>query len=174
MSPAPRPAGRLSMALRIGFIGISSEYTFGDEVFRGYEYAMTQAGLEVLPEYIVPDVFKERDGIVRVLELTPRPTAIFAACDEVAMDVIRIAERKGIWVPRMLSVIGMDDVYVSSIVSPPLTTVRIDRSRMGRTAVQLLFERIRGKGHMEDKGTMLEVIPNYLVIRESCCPPERH
>lgn len=73
-----------------------------------------------------------------------RPTAIFAASDEMAMGAMRAAAGLGLAVPGDLSVVGFDDIDVAAHHAPALTTVRQPRFAMGRAAVACLTARIAG------------------------------
>ena len=67
--------------------------------------------------------------------LTP-PTAVFAACDEVAAGVVEAARARGLRVPEDLSVVGFDDTQLARYGSPPLTTVRQPLRDMGAVALR--------------------------------------
>ena len=73
------------------------------------------------------------------------PTAVFARSDNMALGVLRAAERLEIEVPGQLSVVGFDDVQAASLETPSLTTVLQSLGDMGRAAVGLLYRRIDGK-----------------------------
>jgi LacI family transcriptional regulator len=76
-------------------------------------------------------------GIVaanRLLDLTPRPTAIFASNDEMAAGVVHAARQRGLSVPEDLSLIGFDDTSIAAHMWPPLTTVRRPIITMARSA----------------------------------------
>lgn len=93
-----------------------------------------------------------------------RPTAIFAVNDNVALDVLRSAQRLGLRVPEDLALVGFDDLNYAAHLSPPLTTVAQPRMDLGLRAGNLLINRIEGQGgpprHIE--------LPTSLVVRESC------
>ena len=73
-----------------------------------------------------------------------RPTAVFAGSDMLAISCIRAASECGISIPDDISIIGFDDIPISSMTTPPLTTVRVDKSRLGFYAVNRLAELING------------------------------
>ena len=97
------------------------------------------------------------------------PTAIFCANDEMAAGVLRAAREAELRVPRDLSVIGFDDIAMSSYTDPPLTTIGVVKEHLGRRAMNLLIERIQGskaKPHSE-------LAPVSLVVRSSTAAPPK-
>lgn len=92
-----------------------------------------------------------------------KPTAIFAANDLMACGAIRALTEMGYRIPEDVSVVGFDDISLSSLFNPPLTTIRQPRLEMGRTAVKLLLERIGDPG-LETRRVML---PLELVERQT-------
>ena len=77
------------------------------------------------------------------MELQDKPTAIFACNDLMAYGVMHAAMEKGLKVPNDLSVIGFDDIYLSTFINPPLTTIKQPRIEMGEEAVLSLINRIK-------------------------------
>lgn len=134
----------------------------------GYRDALGQAGIEYDPELVVPGEFVFESGIrggKRLLDLPSPPTAIFAANDDTAAGVIRVAGERGLSVPRDLSVCGFDDTPIARHIYPALTTVRQPTAEMGRIATLELLQHIRGA----EPGRMVEVT-HALVLRESTGP----
>jgi LacI family transcriptional regulator len=132
---------------------------------QGYREALQQAGIAVRQDYIVQGEFTFESGIEgarRLLDLPRRPSAIFAANDDMAAGVLRVAAERGFAVPFDLSVCGFDDTPLSRHVSPPLTTVRQPTRDMGRIAALELFREIRQRG----AGTMI-AMPYELCLRAS-------
>ena len=104
-------------------------------------------------------------GANRLLDLPDPPTAIFAANDDTAAGVIRVAGERGLSVPRELSVCGFDDTPIARHIFPALTTVRQPTTDMGELATRQLLEHIRAPG----AGRMLQV-RHTLLLRESTGP----
>jgi len=69
-------------------------------------------------------------------------TAFFCSTDLIAINVMQALEASGHSVPENFSIIGVDDIAIARHSRPPLTTMRIDRSELGRAGIQLLLERI--------------------------------
>ena len=103
----------------------------------------------------------------RLLALPNPPTAIFAANDDMAAGVVRVADRLGIKVPDELSVAGCDDVALAQLINPALTTINQPLASMAGAAVNSLIESIRSKE--EASGT--EILPADIRVRDSTAPP---
>jgi len=130
----------------------------------GYEAAMQIAsigerGADVSSAHRVPS---GRD--VR----SPRPTAIFAANDSMAVGVLSALADRGVAVPAEMSVVGFDDIPIARYVAPPLTTIRVDIAELGRRAFALLSESL-GEGR---RARRQECISTTLVVRKSCAAPQ--
>jgi LacI family transcriptional regulator len=94
-----------------------------------------------------------------LLRLNPQITAVFGVNDEVALAVIDVARNLGRRVPDDLSVVGFDNIDLADCVSPPLTTMHVDKIGMGRLAVQLLVNRIE---HPETSPVTAAVRPQLI------------
>ena len=106
----------------------------------------------------------------QLLSLDPRPTAIFAANDDMAVGAMRTADRLGIAVPAELSVAGFDDITLARQVFPSLTTIRQPLAEMAERAAALLIRGESGDESSQDT----EVVAATLQIRGSTGPaPEK-
>ena len=90
-----------------------------------------------------------RDGLAALLADAPDIDAVFCSSDMLALGVLTEARVRGIAVPGRLAVVGFGDIDFAQTVSPSLTTVRIDGTRMGQTAAQLIADRAEGKAVFE-------------------------
>ncbi|HUX52562.1 MAG TPA: LacI family DNA-binding transcriptional regulator [Spirochaetia bacterium] len=108
------------------------------------------------------------EAALQLLRQEPRPTAIIAINDYLAMSVMRAAADLGISVPGELSVCGFDDIPFSQFMVPRLTTVRRETELGGRRAFQLLLDRMNGY----IGPARVEWIGASLQIRESTGPLE--
>jgi LacI family transcriptional regulator len=100
----------------------------------------------------------------QLLSLKERPTAIFAASDDMALEVIEIAKQMNIKVPQDLSVIGFDDSPLAINAPVPLTTVRQPLSEIGAKAVEILHQQLS-----QNKTVPIKLLlPTQLIERESC------
>ena len=151
---------------RIGFIkGHKGHKAVGNR-FLGYVDGLGECGLEVADELVAEGDNSIGSGEIAAQELLgqPRPpTAIFAANDDMAAGVIRVADRLGVRVPDQLSVVGCDDIALAQQVYPALTTIHQPLSAMAETAVSMLVDLRRGTTRPDQSA----IVPGTLRIRES-------
>lgn len=155
---------------KIAFIGGSKMFEDSPEgmdprekTFREY---MTSKHL-FREDYCLVDRFYTESGYCLARQLVEQrdlPTAIFVACDMMAIGVIRALKEGGIKVPDDISLISCDDLPVAKFIDPPLSTQKIYAEFMGETAVDLLIDRINNDLPICRK----VIIPTKLIIRESC------
>jgi len=134
----------------------------------GYRQGLEKAGLKFDPELVVPGEFSFESGVLaaeRLFGLRKRPTAVFAANDDMAAGVIRVALARNLRVPEDVSVCGFDDTPMSRQIFPPLTTVHQPSREMGRLATLELLASIQTPG----SGRVLH-IPYALQLRRSTGP----
>src|SRR5829696_10543559 len=105
----------------------------------------------------------------KLLDLSPRPTAIFASNDEMAAGVVHIARERGIAVPDELSIIGFDDTPIAAHIWPPLTTVRWPIVSMARAAALKLLAGAAAPKAKADRPERT-LFPSRLVKRASVAP----
>jgi LacI family transcriptional regulator len=161
---------------RIGMIKGHPTHIASFERMRGFRAALEAHGLDPDAAPAEQGYFTFRSGIVaaeRLLAREDRPTAIFAANDDMAAAAIGVAHRHGLVVPDDLSIVGFDDTAPATTVWPELTTVRQPISAMAEAAVELLLARLRavrsgGRTHAAER-----VLAHSLVLRESTASPRR-
>lgn len=131
---------------RIGFIGPIYSAQSIYERWCGFQQAMDLHGLNITPGYHITgsrnefklfDTTEALEPLVNALD--GRPTAWFCAGDRIALALMNILARAGVNVPGDVSVVGFDDIPLSQLIFPPLTTMRVDRKLMGRLAVKNLL-----------------------------------
>jgi DNA-binding LacI/PurR family transcriptional regulator len=134
----------------------------------GWRLAMSESGLR--PAEPVRGDWSSESGYTageRICEMRGA-TAVFAANDQMAIGVLRALHECGRRVPDDISVVGFDDVPEAAYLIPPLTTIQQDFDAVGRRAIEVVTQAI--------KGTELQpsplVIPK-LVVRKSTAPPTR-
>jgi len=109
------------------------------------------------------------DGVAaahRLLDVSPRPSAILGVNDLMAICALQAAAERGIAVPQQLSVAGFDDIALAAHVTPPLTTVRAGGDELGRRAVEMLLDRLN---HPDAPAQQVNA-PVELVVRRSTGP----
>jgi len=160
---------------RIGYIGgsLENQLDFAAPLDRltGYRSALATAGLRLNPVWEVASDFTVRGGLAAtrlLLEASPRPTAIFAASDEMAIGAVHAVREAGLRVPDDVSVVGIDDHEMAEFFE--LTTVAQPVHEQGRLAARLLLQAIeRGIGDEPPSIT----VPTRLVVRRTTAPPGR-
>jgi DNA-binding LacI/PurR family transcriptional regulator len=153
---------------RIAFIGEDPHNPFGftSSTARehGYYDALAAAGIDPVAafvQYAPHDREVARKVTGKLLERRGRPTAVFASSDVQALGVLEAARDAGLDVPRDLSVVGFDDVEVSTYVG--ITTVRQPLFESGRLGAELLLDQLEG-GHPDARE---HVLPLELMVRST-------
>lgn len=104
-----------------------------------------------------------------ILAMQDPPTAVFCASDMVALGLISGLRAAGIAVPDDISIVGFDDIELTSYSEPALTTIRQDRTALGERAAHHLLQAL---GHDGKQATaQVEIVDVSLVCRASCAPP---
>ncbi|MCL4251661.1 MAG: LacI family transcriptional regulator [Anaerolineae bacterium] len=155
---------------RIGVITGLLELSSARERLNGYRAALQDHDIPVDDSLIIQGDYLQARGYAAaqaLLRLERRPTAIFASNDLSALGAMDAIREAGLSIPDDISLVGFDDIPQAAITHPKLTTVRQPLVQMGRTAVQLLLERLEHPdsppGHI--------TLTTELVIRASSKPP---
>lgn len=141
------------------------------ERLRGYRTALREAGMT--PERVLEREghFTEDGGYAAALELlasTPRPTAVFAANDSMAIGALSALRESGVRVPDEMAVAGFDDIPLARYMDPPLSSVRVPIAELGARAVETLLNNIT---HKRSHTRTRERVSTELVIRQSTGAP---
>jgi LacI family transcriptional regulator len=158
---------------RIGFISGPPSFRSSHERRGGFEEELKDRKLSIPADNIMQGAYTFDTGLscgAELLKRSPRPTAIFAANDEMAAGVLHAIRRAGLTCPDDVSVIGFDDFQIASSVWPPLTTVRTPTREIGRMAAEKLMGLASegDEGHEAPPGTS-----PALVVRDSTDPAPR-
>lgn len=108
-------------------------------------------------------------GTEQLLRMVPRPTAIIAGGNQLLAGCIRALIRNGIAIPNDMSLVTCDEVDLSELFSPPISSIGRDTDGLGRSAALLLLERLTGS---TEANTVL--MPTTYKPRPSCSPVPRH
>ena len=157
---------------RIGFLAGRPDLESARRREAGYRAALESAGIPFDPDLIQVGGFTEetaRQPAAVLLGLADRPTAIFAANDLSAIQVLRTAGELGLEVPSDLSVVGFDNIPESALTEPPLTTVDQSIQALGREAVRILVRLINDPAN--SGAPTHTTLPTELIVRRSCAPP---
>ncbi|MEU4568228.1 LacI family DNA-binding transcriptional regulator [Micromonospora sp. NPDC023956] len=141
---------------------------------RGHHEALRAAGVQPDPRLDVEGPFTIDGGNQATVELLRRgdpPTAIFAACDEMAMGAIAALREAGLRVPQDVSVIGIDDHDLSVVLG--LSTVAQPAAEQGRLAARIVLDPLVGATGTGRSATPV-ILPTRLVVRDSTAPPRAH
>lgn len=146
-----------------------SSITPSAERITGYRRALGEAGLSVDESLIIRGDYHAQSGMEitnSLLKMEPRPTAIFALNDLMALGALRAAAEAGFSVPRDLAVVGYDDLELARFTNPPLTTIAQPKKEIGTQAVGLLASRIAQRSRPPSR----LVLPPELIVRRSTQP----
>ncbi len=153
---------------RIGFIVESDDVSTARDRRRGYEAALTAAGIAFDPALVAqaaPDPSGGSAGMTGLLELEDRPTAVFTVNNLVALGAIEAVRAAGLEVPDDVALVCFDDIEYASRLYPFLTAMEQPAQTFGTLGTQLLLERIEGRGP-ERRHEI--VLPGEFIIRKSC------
>ncbi|HEX5839362.1 MAG TPA: LacI family DNA-binding transcriptional regulator [Anaerolineales bacterium] len=151
---------------RIACIAGPSSITPSSERIIGYRKALEEAGISYDENLILRGDYHAQSGMDIthiILGMDPRPTAIFALNDLMALGALRAAAEAGCSIPGDLSVVGYDDLEISRFTNPPLTTIAQPKKEVGTRAVNLLVERMSTKS----QPPVRLVLPPELIVRRS-------
>ena len=143
----------------------------GHDRFEGFKKYCVANKVGLKDEFIFKGDYSRRsarEGIEKFLSLDQKPTAIFAASDEMALEVMAVIMEKGLKVPDDISIIGFDDNPACLYGPVSLTTIRQPLFQMAEASVKILNGMIDGS----IKELKQELLMPELVLRESCAPPK--
>jgi LacI family transcriptional regulator len=103
------------------------------------------------------------EATVRLMNRAPEITAIFACNDNVAIGVMNAVQKMGLSVPEDVSVVGFDDIDLAQEVTPPLTTVHVDKVLLGVMAVRMLKDRTESP----ERPALTTTLSTQLIVRDS-------
>jgi len=138
-----------------------------------YQETMARLGLTVPEGYIQNGEFSFVGGgkaMQRLLALSERPDAVFAANDMMAMGAMQAVGEHGLSVPEDVAIIGFDGLEAGEYMTPPLTTVFQPIEDIGREAVRLVLWRLENP----DAPVREELVRTELIVRGSCGASAEH
>lgn len=138
--------------------------------YQGYKRALEEAGIPVSEDYVRTGNYRYESGVDAVkyfLELPERPTAVFAATDEMAIGAIHSIQDAGLKVPEHISVISVDNSRMASMVRPQLTTVAQPMYDIGAVSMRLLTKLM--KKETVDQAKV--ILPHEVITRNSVGGP---
>ncbi len=139
----------------------------------GYILAMKENRLNINEDYIVEGDFLMPSGYVagmKLFNMDNKPTAIFAFNDLMAIGALKAANECGLSVPQDVSVVGYDDIEISSYSIPPLTTVNQNKDKVAKSIFNTLLKMMNNKIASNSK---VEIIPKLIVRKTTAVCPDR-
>lgn len=152
---------------KIAIINGTLELELYRDRFRGYQSALAEVGLPLDDKLIFHDTKGWEDGYQAILEMLDQgemPEAVFATSDPKALGVIKALKERGLKVPEDVAVIGYDNLDVSELMDPPLTTMAQPFYEAGTKAAERLMELIDKKSQV---APAVEKLVPQLLIRQS-------
>ena len=151
---------------QLAFIGSASSSSpeFYDR-YKGHCNALKNANIKPSKRNQIDSDFTEESGYHAALKLLDKNIeidGIVAACDLIAIGVIKALKERNIAIPQDISVVGYDDISIARFTTPPLTTVQQDTNLAGELLVETLVDRIKGN-QVENK-----VMAPTVIVRNSC------
>ncbi len=157
---------------RVGFIGGMEGPQTSKIRAKAFQLALKRAGLTFEPKFVRRGDYRVKGGelaAVSLMQSPSPPTAVITANDLTAFGVIRGLHTLGLSAPHDLSIVGVDDVLLTEVIQPPLTTIRIPRKRLAKACIDALNYT---KEDVERVGKQFSV-PTELIVRESTARPHK-
>jgi LacI family transcriptional regulator len=156
---------------RIGYLKISDDYFVAERRYEGYLAGLEEGGIEADPRLVcsvrLDDIQRRaHEAGAYFLGLPERPTAIVAVDDMFAIGVMNYLKLHEVAIPEDMAVVGFDDISLSAIVTPSLTTVAQPIMQLSREALGLLVSKIEDPS-ISNRKILLET---RLVVRRSTDP----
>ncbi|MEN2768652.1 LacI family DNA-binding transcriptional regulator [Ornithinibacillus xuwenensis] len=151
---------------RIGFIGGSRDLFVTRDREDGYEAALQEAGIEECDSYKIHTEFLKAGGseaVEHLLSLQTPPTGLVVSDDLISLGMLSMLEKYGVRVPQDVSMVSFNNVYLSEITRPALTTVDINIYELGAQSAKALIEKAINK--LEPAKRI--IIPHRIVYRDS-------
>ncbi|WP_160719437.1 LacI family DNA-binding transcriptional regulator [Bacillus sp. USDA818B3_A] len=152
---------------QIAFIGGNPDLMVTVDRLNGYKQALSAANIPHQEEYIKHEEFLREGGQVAVKELMAlpqRPTALLVVDDFMALGVLNTLDELGIKVPEELSVVSFNNILLSEMSKPPLTSMDINILKLGFEASRSLIEKVENSA----EPTKRIIIAHQMVERSSC------
>ncbi len=152
---------------RIAALSGSRTVSTATDRVTGYRRALEDAGVPVDERLIFHRSFTQQAGYemtTAVVEVSPRPTALFAVNNFIAIGAIRALRAAGLRVPEDMALVAFDDLPLTLIIEPFLTVASQPAYEMGQRATELLLSRLAGGG---EENPVEIVLPTVLTVRSS-------
>jgi len=127
---------------KVAYIGGSAGLTISDHRVSAFKMALAESGLKFRQEFVRVGNYRitgGEKGMEEILQLEEQPTAVLCANDLTAIGALRVLRRHGLSVPADYSLVGFDDIDLSDIIFPPLTTIRLPRTELAARFYEALI-----------------------------------
>ncbi|MBO8163562.1 MAG: LacI family DNA-binding transcriptional regulator [Brevibacillus sp.] len=151
---------------RIGFVSGPKDMVVSEDRLEGYRRAMREAGLACREDWVINADFLQESGfhaISLVMNLPERPTAFVITDDIIAFGMIRGLYDVGLRVPDDISIVSFNNINLSELSNPPISTIDIGIYHLGYLTVQLLIRKLSGESVSQTQIT----VPHRLLVRKS-------
>jgi len=158
---------------RIAHIGGPGGVMSAIERARGWRRALEESDIALPADWRICSEYEiepARGASARLLSLSPRPTAVFAGSDAIALGFMRAARERGVRIPEDISLVGFDGMPINELLNPPLTSIAQPIESLGQLGAERLIAIIAGAdaAPAPEKPKRLSV---SLVARGSVAPP---
>jgi len=153
---------------RIAHIAGPPSLLISNKRLNGYKAALRKYDMPLDEELIIPydlNLDKVKIYVNHLLNLDPRPDAIFAINDPTAIETLLTVKKHGLKVPKDISIVGFSNDYLSGLIEPALTTVSQPVKEIGKVATQLLLDQM--KRDVNEWKSMIRVLKTELIVRKS-------
>ena len=152
----------------IGYIRNTTDISVIEDRYEGYLQGLRDCGIPFREEYVYrakqstePDYIALGADAAKYYEgLDATPKAVIAAIDALAIGCVQQFQKDGIGIPEQVNVIGFDNISLSSLIQPPLTTISQPIRLIGQKAAEIIIAKLDGR-EIEDK----VVFPGNLILR---------
>lgn len=152
---------------KIAYLGGDNSTIFSADRRAGYQLALTQHQIPIVPEYCIELPFKAKEQIevmTNLLKLKDKPTAVVVCDDILALTLENICRELELSLPEDLSIVSFNNSLVARLTTPKLSSVDINSFQLGIEAASQMINHIENPNLVATK----IIVPHYLVERESC------
>lgn len=160
----------LSGYQRIAHIAGPQQILMSRQRYRGYIDALKKHHRPIIDEHIIFGGLNEKfgiEGIKQLIDISPRPDALFAVNDPVALGAFGVLKKNGLRIPDDIAIIGFSNNRICSFLRPSLTTVDQPGQEIGSVAASLLIDQIHSLDSETDFYPKTEILSTKLIIRQS-------
>jgi LacI family transcriptional regulator len=138
------------------------------ERLKGYKKALGDRNIPFNPDYVIENRLNDEDGgkaAHQILEMNPRPDAVFVANDVCAVSCMITLKEYGVSVPEDIAIVGFNNDPISRYVEPKLTTINYHGEEMGKAVARNLINHLQGDEHIGMTNTI--ILNSDLIVRQS-------